>query len=135
MTKKAEPGISLSSFGDEHEHRVFEATTSPISTDMLLWASNSSLVDVLVHNSNKTKNEREALWLIHKYFVQRKGSTQHYLAQFILESGQTLTEFDTFMYCNENNLFFAAPLRAPMPMASTGSIKKPALYACGAPRA
>ncbi len=106
MTKKVEPGISLNSFGNEHEHRVFEATTEPPGTDTPLQAFKSSPVDIVLHNGNQTQNERAALQLIHTYFVARRGSTQNYLAKFIIESGQTLQNFDAFMYANENNLFF-----------------------------
>lgn len=107
MTKKVEPGESLNFLdGDEYVHRVSEATSAQPSANTPLQAYNSSSLQVVLHNSNQTENEREALKLIRTYFITRKGSTHHYLAKFIAQSGQTLNDFDAFMYTNENNLFF-----------------------------
>jgi hypothetical protein len=107
MTKKVEPGERLNFLnGDEHAHRVSEVTGTQPCANTPLQAHNPSSLQVVLHNSNQTENERAALQLIHTYFVARKGSTHHYLAQFIAQSGQTLNNFDAVMYANENNLFF-----------------------------
>ena len=84
MTKKVEPGESPSNKLPER----------PVNLPQL-------------HNSNQTEEGKQALFLIHKYFVSRKTSTFDYLAHFIIETSQTFKNYEAFMYANEyDNLFF-----------------------------
>lgn len=108
MAKKVEQN-SKPSKGDEiTQQRVSEILNESENTSQPNNTPDASQGNLILHNSNQTECGRAALQLIHKYFINRRGSTHSYLAQFIIKRNQAPDNFDAFMYTNEYNLFFRA---------------------------